>query len=72
MEFVICFDMRAPDFGAPLDELYRAALGDGNGRHSRLRVLYKVGSQKQTAERCRSAVLENRDYAAIEAARASP
>ena len=26
MEFVICFDMRAPDFGAPLDELYRAAL----------------------------------------------
>lgn len=26
MEFVICFDMRAPDFGAPIDTLYRAAL----------------------------------------------
>jgi len=26
MEFVISFDMRAPDFGAPAEELYRAAL----------------------------------------------
>jgi alkanesulfonate monooxygenase SsuD/methylene tetrahydromethanopterin reductase-like flavin-dependent oxidoreductase (luciferase family) len=26
MEFVISFDMRAPDFGAPADELYSAAL----------------------------------------------
>lgn len=26
MEFVICFDMRAPDFGAPIHDLYAAAL----------------------------------------------
>lgn len=26
MEFVICFDMRAPDFGAPKQRLYDAAL----------------------------------------------
>ena len=26
MEFVISFDMRAPDFGAPIIDLYRAAL----------------------------------------------
>lgn len=26
MEFVISFDMRAPDFGAPIEDLYRAAL----------------------------------------------
>jgi len=30
MEFVICFDMRAPDFGAPINELYRAALDMSN------------------------------------------